>query len=399
MEIESQINSLHLKEKIRLGVLTFYLCQGLCFATWASRIPDIKEYFNVSDDFMWGIILFMIPIGKILAIPLAGYTVSKLGSKAMVQVAILGYALTLFTIGIATNTYIFGACLVLFGLFWNLTDISLNTQGIDIERLYGKTIMGSFHGAWSLAACVGALIGFLMINLNINVFTHFSIVVVLIIASWLINRKYLQKDTVVTSNEQSDEKKESIFHYLKKPEIILIQLGFIGLCALFTESAMFDWGGVYFQSIVKAPKSLQIGFLVFMVMMTVGRFIMDKAYTWLGKKKTVQAAGALIFAGMFISAIFPNVLLCSIGFMMVGLGISWMVPTIYSVVGEKSKTPTSIALTLLSTISTIGSVIAPLLIGYVSKSLNMNYAYMVVGILGLFILILSTCTNAMSEKK
>lgn len=399
MEIESQINSLHSKEKIRLGVLTFYLCQGLCFATWASRIPDIKEYFNVSDDFMWGIILFMIPIGKILAIPLAGYTVSKLGSKAMVQVAILGYALTLFTIGIATNTYIFGACLVLFGLFWNLTDISLNTQGIDIERLYGKTIMGSFHGAWSLAACVGALIGFLMINLNINVFTHFSIVVVLIIASWLINRKYLQKDTVVTSNEQSDEKKESIFHYLKKPEIILIQLGFIGLCALFTESAMFDWGGVYFQSIVKAPKSLQIGFLVFMVMMTVGRFIMDKAYTWLGKKKTVQAAGALIFAGMFISAIFPNVLLCSIGFMMVGLGISWMVPTIYSVVGEKSKTPTSIALTLLSTISTIGSVIAPLLIGYVSKSLNMNYAYMVVGILGLFILILSTCTNAMSEKK
>jgi MFS family permease len=399
MEIESQINPQHSKEKIRLGVLTFYLCQGLCFATWASRIPDIKEYFNVSDDFMWGIILFMIPIGKILAIPLAGYTVSKLGSKAMVQVAILGYALTLFTIGIATNTYIFGACLVLFGLFWNLTDISLNTQGIDIERLYGKTIMGSFHGAWSLAACVGALIGFLMINLNINVFTHFSIVVVLIIASWLINRKYLQKDTVVTSNEQSDEKKESIFHYLKKPEIILIQLGFIGLCALFTESAMFDWGGVYFQSIVKAPKSLQIGFLVFMVMMTVGRFIMDKAYTWLGKKKTVQAAGALIFAGMFISAIFPNVLLCSIGFMMVGLGISWMVPTIYSVVGEKSKTPTSIALTLLSTISTIGSVIAPLLIGYVSKSLNMNYAYMVVGILGLFILILSTCTNAMSEKK
>lgn len=386
-------------EKIRLGVLTFFLCQGLCFASWASRIPDIKDALQVSDTFIWGLILFMIPVGKFLAIPLAGYTVSKFGSRIMVQIAILGYALSLFLIGISSNIYILGTCLFLFGIFWNLTDISLNTQAIGIEKIFGKTIMGSFHGAWSLAACFGAVIGFAMINFQISHAYHFTGILALIILSWLLNRSVLQPDLKtspvieeIKSIEETPKKK------LKMPELILIQLGVIGLCALIVESAMFDWGGVYFESIVKAPKSLQIGFLVFMIMMTTGRFLTNKAYQLFGKQRTIQIAGALIFIGMFISALFPSIILCSLGFMCVGLGISCMVPTIYSVVGEKSKMPTSIALTILSTISFVGSLIAPLLIGSISHSLNMKYAYIVVGLLGLVIVALTTFTNAMKER-
>lgn len=389
----------HSLEKIRLGVLTFFLCQGLCFASWASRIPDIKDALQVSDTFIWGLILFMIPVGKFLAIPLAGYTVSKFGSRIMVQISILGYAISLFLIGVSPDVYVLGACLFLFGIFWNLTDISLNTQGIGIEKIFGKTIMGSFHGAWSLAACVGAVIGFAMINFQIPHVYHFAGILALIVLSWLFNRSALQPDVKVEHVEEIRstglvETKKSI-----KIELVLIQLGLIGLFALIVESAMFDWGGVYFESIVKAPKSLQIGFLVFMIMMTTGRFLTNKAYQLFGKQRTIQIAGTLIFVGMFVSALFPSIVLCSLGFMLVGLGISCMVPTIYSVVGEKSKMPTSIALTILSTISFVGSLIAPLLIGSISHTLNMKYAYIVVGILGLVIVALTTFTNAMKEIK
>lgn len=389
----------HSLERIRLRVLTFFLCQGLCFASWASRIPDIKDALHVSDTFIWGLILFMIPVGKFLAIPLAGYTVSKFGSRIMVQIAILGYAISLFLIGISSDIYVLGICLFLFGIFWNLTDISLNTQAIGIEKIFGRTIMGSFHGAWSLAACFGAVIGFAMINFQINYTYHFAAILALITLSWLLNKTALQVD-IKTSPvaEELDAKEETPKKKLKMPELILIQLGIIGLCALIVESAMFDWGGVYFESIVKAPKSLQIGFLVFMIMMTAGRFLTNKAYQLFGKQRTIQIAGALIFIGMFISALFPSIILCSLGFMFVGLGISCMVPTIYSVVGEKSKMPTSIALTILSTISFVGSLIAPLLIGSISHSLNMKYAYIVVGLLGLVIVALTTFTNAMKEK-
>ena len=103
--MNSTNHAVYPKERIRFAVLSFFLAQGLCFSSWASRIPDIKEIFTVNDALYWGIVLFMIPVGKFVAIPLAGYLVSKLGSRIMVQISIMGYALSLFAIGTALNIY------------------------------------------------------------------------------------------------------------------------------------------------------------------------------------------------------------------------------------------------------------------------------------------------------
>lgn len=412
-------HAIYSKERIRYAVLSFFLAQGLCFSTWASRIPDIKEIFDVNYAFYWGLVLFLIPVGKFVAIPLAGYLVSKCGSRVMVQASVLGYALSLFAIGTAHSIYMLGIYLFCFGVFWNLCDISLNTQGIGIERLYGKTIMASFHGGWSLAACLGALIGFLMIVGGISPFWHFTFVALLIVCIVLAGRRYLQNDTACAPQPAEElpegeviveEKKEApaLLSFIRKPELLLIQLGIVGLFALVVESAMFDWSGIYFESVLQVPKSLQIGFLVFMVMMTTGRFLTNYAYRLLGKQRVLQVAGAFIFAGFFISAWLGNfvesmdwkVAVNSFGFMLVGLGISCMVPTIYSLVGAKSKTPVGIALTILSSISFIGSLVAPLLIGAISQAFNMKYAYMVVGVLGLCILLMTTfCKAFRTEQK
>ena len=179
-----------------MAVLTFFLAQGLCFSTWASRIPDVKSLFSSEQDiFYWGLVLFLIPVGKFVAIPLAGYLVSRLGSKMMAQISVLGYGLSLLAIGWSPSIYVLAVCLFLFGTFWNMCDISLNTQGICIERLFGRTIMATFHGTWSLAACLGALIGFIMIVTDIPPSIHFSLVAALIALIVLSGRKYLQEDT------------------------------------------------------------------------------------------------------------------------------------------------------------------------------------------------------------
>lgn len=404
------------KKHIRFAILSFFLAQGLCFSSWASRIPDIKDLFSVNYAFYWGLVLFLIPVGKFVAIPLAGYLVSKLGSRIMVQISILGYGLSLFAIGMSQHIYMLGVCLFCFGVFWNLCDISLNTQGIGIERILGKTVMASFHGGWSLAACLGALIGFIMIVMDVKPAWHFTIITVIIACIVFVSRRYLQDDveskpteeTVDEIPEVETEQKEApaLLTFIRKPEMLLIKLGIVGLFALIVESAMFDWSGIYFESVLQVPKSLQIGFLVFMVMMTVGRFLANAAYRLLGKQRVLQISGLFIFAGFFVSALLGNsfesmtvkVVVNSLGFMLVGLGISSMVPTIYSLVGAKSKTPVGIALTILSSISFIGSLIAPLLIGAISQAFDMTYAYLVVGLLGLCILLMTTFSNAFKTK-
>lgn len=409
MEMKEQLA--YPKERIRYAVLSFFLAQGLCFSSWASRIPDVKAMFDVYDVFYWGLVLFLIPVGKFVAIPLAGFLVSRLGSRTMVQASVFGYALSLFLIGAVSSIYALGACLFFFGVFWNMCDISLNTQGIVIERLFGRTIMASFHGGWSLAACLGAVIGFFMIMAGVPPFIHFSVSALLILLIILCGRRYLQDDRVrqfeevEVKEEKGQKETPALLSFIRKPELILIQFGLAGLFGLIVESAMFDWSGLYFESVLQVPKSLQIGFLVFMVMMTVGRFLANWAYGRLGKQRVLQLAGAFIFIGFFVSAllggVFDNMILKvvvnSLGFMLVGLGISCVVPTIYSLVGAKSHTPVGIALTILSSISFVGSLVAPVLIGAISKAFDLEYAYLVVGVLGLCLFLMTTYCKAFRE--
>ncbi|MDR2764368.1 MAG: MFS transporter [Tannerella sp.] len=396
-------HSVYPKERIRLGVLCFFLMQGLCFSTWASRIPDVKAVFAADDILFWSWILFLIPVGKFIALPLAGWLVSRLGSRLMVQVSVLGYAAALFSIGTVSNVYLLGGCLFGFGVCWNLCDISLNTQGIGIERLTGRPFMATFHGGWSLAACAGALLGFWMIVWGVSPFRHFSIVAAVIVLGTFFGRKYLQKDVEpARADEKEGKEPPALWRFVRKPEWLLLELGFVSLFALIVESAMFDWSGVYFKSVIQAPDSLQIGFLAFMVMMTAGRFLTNYAYGKLGKQKVLQLAGFLIFCGFFLSALpggmmtsmTAKVAVISVGFMLVGLGISCMVPTVYSLVGAKSGTPVGIALTILSSIAFAGSLIAPPLIGLVSKTFSLPHAYMLVGLLGLCILLMTTFCKA-----
>lgn len=409
MEMKEQLA--YPKERIRYAVLSFFLAQGLCFSSWASRIPDVKAMFDVYDVFYWGLVLFLIPVGKFVAIPLAGFLVSRLGSRIMVQASVFGYALSLFLIGAVSSIYALGACLFFFGVFWNMCDISLNTQGIVIERLFGRTIMASFHGGWSLAACLGAVIGFFMIMAGVPPFIHFSVSALLILLIILCGRRYLQDDRVrqfeevEVKEEKGQKETPALLSFIRKPELILIQFGLAGLFGLIVESAMFDWSGLYFESVLQVPKSLQIGFLVFMVMMTVGRFLANWAYGRLGKQRVLQLAGAFIFIGFFVSAllggVFNNMILKvvvnSLGFMLVGLGISCVVPTIYSLIGAKSHTPVGIALTILSSISFVGSLVAPVLIGAISKAFDLEYAYLVVGVLGLCLFLMTTYCKAFRE--
>lgn len=378
------------KNRIRYAVLALFIAQGLCFASWASRLPDIKADFSVESYLHYGFLMLLLPIGKFVAIPIVGFLLPRIGSKKTVLISITGYALTLFLASVIPTITGLGIALFLFGTFWNMTDISLNTQAIEVERIFGKPIIATFHASWSLAACIGAVIGYAMINLRIGTFLHFLIISCLAIVIIAINYKYLQEPVVkVEAKEEArTEIKSSKFHL---PETLLIQLGFIWLLALIVENTMFEWSDLYFQSVIQAPETLQVGFLVFMIMMFSGRMLTNYAYRIWKKKTVLQIAGGLIFIGFITSSIFigysetliTKVVITSFGFMLIGLGISCVVPTLYSIVGEKAKTPPGLALTIMSTISFVGPFASPLLVGAVSHAYDPRWAYLVMSVVGL----------------
>ena len=146
----SQLISPTAKNRIRLAVALYYFGQGLGFATWASRIPTIKSALVLSEAQL-GTILLMLPIGQLLTMPLSATLVNRFGSRKVLPFAAMAYSLILLLIALSSNAWYLGASLFLYGVAGNLCNISVNTQGVLAEDMYGKPIMSSFHGAWSLA--------------------------------------------------------------------------------------------------------------------------------------------------------------------------------------------------------------------------------------------------------
>jgi MFS family permease len=381
------------KKRIRLAVAMVYFCMGLCFASWASRIPDIKSALHLNDA-MFGSILFALPVGQFLMMPFSGKLVTRYGSRRVLLFALPAYTICLNNVGLVREGWQLAIALFLFGLAGNLCNISINTQGVAAERLYDRPIMASFHGGWSLAGFTGALIGLLMINLKVAPNWHFISVILIVWTIVWINQPYLIK---AKSGANKNEPKRKFF---SKPDGILIQLGVIGFCSMASEGAMFDWSGVYFKDVVKAPSSLVIlGYTSFMIMMATGRFLADYFITRIGRKKLLQICGVMISTGLFTSVLFPYLVPCTIAFMLVGLGVSSIVPTVYSAAGRHSKVPAGIALATVSSVSFLGFLMGPPLIGYISEAAGLRYSFAVIGIFGMGITLLVSRIKALQDKQ
>jgi MFS family permease len=381
------------RSRIRVAVAMVYFSMGLCFASWASRIPDIKTKLHLNDA-MLGSILFALPVGQFLMMPFSGKLVTRFGSRRVILFALPLYTICLSNIGLVKEGWQLAIALFLFGLAGNLCNISINTQGVTTEMLYDRPIMSSFHGGWSLAGFTGALIGLLMINLKVAPYWHFITVILVVWVIVWINHPFLVKGK---SGFNNDEPKRKFF---SKPDSILLQLGIIGFCSMASEGAMFDWSGVYFKDVVKAPSSLVIlGYTSFMIMMAAGRFLADYVTSKIGRKKLLQICGVMISTGLFTSVLFPNLITCTFAFMLVGLGVSSIVPTVYSAAGRHTRVPAGIALATVSSVSFLGFLMGPPLIGHIAQIAGLRYSFAVIGIFGLGISLLVSRIKALQDVK
>lgn len=365
------------KRRTRLAVALVYFSMGLAFSSWASRIPDIKTSLNLSDGAL-GTILFALPVGQFLMMPFSGKLVTRFGSHNVLKIGLPLYTLALTSIGLVQSGWQLAMVLFLFGVSGNACNISVNTQGVAAERLYGRPIMASFHGGWSLAGFTGALIGLLMINLHIQPVWHFVFIILVVWAVVRINYPHLIR---VDGNQNKNEKRRKFF---LKPDRILLQLGIIGFFSMASEGAMFDWSGVYFQDVVNAPQSLVVlGYTSFMIMMATGRFIADSLIAKIGRKLLMQICGLMISSGLFTAVIFPYLIPSTIAFMMVGLGVSSIVPTVFSTAGKHETIPPGIALAAVSSVSFLGFLMGPPLIGLIAEAFGLRYSYAFIGIFGI----------------
>lgn len=365
----------------RFAVGAFFFLQGLCFSSWAARIPSIQQNLALSEATL-GSVLLALPVGLMVSLPLSGWLVAKVGSQRVVIIGAILYTLSLLSLGLVQSITQLVICLFVFGLIGNVMNISVNTQAVGVEALYKRSIMASFHGLWSLAGFTGAAVGAFMIGRNIDLFEHYLYITLFVVLTGLICFRYTLGED---ANKQADQ---PLFAMPDKPLLIL---GIIAFCSMLCEGAMFDWSGVYFRKVVEAdPAWVGAGFTAFMSTMAAGRFVADWFTSRWGIKRILQLSGVLISIGLGISIAFPALPTAILGFLLVGVGVSSVVPLVYSAAGKSKRLSPGVALAAVSTIGFLGFLLGPPLIGIVAGFSSLQVSFSLVAITGVFIVLLAS---------
>jgi MFS family permease len=367
------------KLTLRLVVGLMFFLAGLVFASWASRIVTVQQTLGLSDAGL-GAVLFSLPVGLMCSLPFSGWVITIIGSKKLLIISLIMYSLALISLSLAQNVFQLIACLVCYGFASNTVNISVNTQAVATEIMYKKPILASFHGLWSLAGFTGAGIGTFMIANGVEPLHHFVLIAAVVILLVLLTAKYLKNDMVTDSGP-----------VFVMPDKSLIMLGIIAMCSMICEGAMFDWSVIYFKKVVLAPTALVgLGFTAFMCTMAGGRFIADWFAHRFGLKRILQTSGTLTVTGLLIAVIFPYFYTAIAGFLLVGVGVSSVVPMVYSAAGKSKTMAPGVALAAVSTIGFIGFLFGPPIIGFIAGLATLRASFVFIAFMGTCVVVLST---------
>jgi MFS family permease len=312
-------------DQIRAGVRGTYLAfigSGFAFASWASRIPQVRDSLHLSPARL-GLVLFAIAVGSLIALPVSGPVVARLGSRRTVATMALLLAAGLATVAVG---YLGGLVPVVVGLFvlgfangaW---DVAMNVQGALVERHHGRSIMARFHAGYSVGAVAGALLGALMVAVHAPVTAHLLLVAVGtgLVVCW--GSQAFVDDGAGIEQHRDETGGRSALAAWREPRTVLI--GVFVLAFAFAEGTGNDWISIATIDGYRTSAAIgTIAFALFLCAMTVGRWFGPGLLDRYGRVPVVRLLAALAIAGTLLFVFAPATPIAFIGALLWGLGTS-----------------------------------------------------------------------------
>ncbi len=376
------------KNKHRISLSVFFFLSGVCFSSWTSRIPTIKETFGYNEAELGTILLFL-PISSLIGLPISGWLVSHFDTRQPMTVATISMAIAMALIGWAPTTFLLICSVCLYSFSIRIMNISVNTQAVALQKQFDRKINGAFHGLWSTGGIAGVSISTLFVALNVSMQMHLLIIsIVTIIAALYASRFLLKNDKAPSGTKLSP----------LNPDPYIVYLGLLAFFAAICEGGMFDWSGVYFKEVVNV-NLFTLGYLLFMICMALSRFASDRIIERIGMPKTFLMSASLIFAGIGLAVVYPFFWTSLIGFCLVGLGAAAVIPMTFLLAGASTKYSPGVTISIIATYSIVGMLIGPALIGYIAHALSLRVAFVTFALAGLMLVPISQMVFRMQRNK
>ncbi|WAX78689.1 MFS transporter [Streptomyces sp. KMM 9044] len=348
----------------RASLAFAFLVQGVAFALLVTRIPAIQDRYGVSDALLPAF-LTMVPvlagIGSVVTERLAkGVPPSCVlrWSQPVVLLALLGVGAGEHMAGLAV-------ALTVFGLAVGALDASMNMLGVSLQRAYGRSIMLSFHAAYSLGGIAGASLAWVGAHWQLELWvSYLPVVLVLMPAALIGSRRYVDQEQHEGKGEGSGPAAESgsgsgpVVFKLLLPLCLVMTVAYIG------DSTVSNWSAKYLQDVLgSSEQTATVPYNVYMATTLLGRTIGDFGVRHFGAVAVVRAGALVAAAGFAVVAGAPGEGVGMLGFTLLGLGLCVLVPQTFAAAGRLFPGASDAAVARLNVFNYVGFLIGSLLVG------------------------------------
>jgi MFS family permease len=361
--------------RARLAVTALFFANGFGAGGWAAAIPQIKANLALSDAQL-SVALFAMAAGAMALMPFADPLARRLGGAGRsLRYSAVGFGVLLCLPGLAANLTLLSGLTFLLGACGGLMDVRMNAHATLVERRWGEAIMSSFHAAWSCGGLAGASLGGLVMQAGAPGPWLFAVVGGGVLAIVVGSAPHIGQTETATGERR-------VFVW---PQRRLAGLCVVALLGMLMEGAMADWCAVYLTSVVGlAPAAAASGYAAFAGAMLLGRLSGDFGVRRFGRTQIIMLGGALAAAGVSLAVAAPCPIAAIGGFGLVGLGLSNLVPAVFSASAATAASP-ALGIAMAATVGYAGLLIGPPFIGSVAAfaGLRVSFALLVAAMIAI----------------
>jgi predicted MFS family arabinose efflux permease len=345
-----------------------FLAAGLAMSAWAPLVPFAKLRLALNEADL-GMLLLCLGAGSMVAMPMTGMLSARFGCRPVVLVSGALSCLILPSLALAPTPFLLGACLFLFGATLGTLDVAMNVQAVVVERASGEALMSGFHGLFSVGGFIGAGLMAAMLWLGLSPAVSSILIGLLVALSLWLAAPHLLR-----------EPEPGGASHFALPHGAVIFIGALCFLCFLAEGAILDWSAV----LLTVERGMDAGrgglaYAAFAVAMTVGRLTGDRVVRRLGGKRVLLLGGLCSASGFFAAVLAPSVAVALLGFVLIGLGASNIVPVLFTAAGNQKAMPASLAIGAITTLGYAGILAGPAMIGFVAHAASLDFAFACLG--------------------
>jgi MFS family permease len=347
---------------------------GIVFATWAARIPAVRDALHLSSAQL-GIVLLCGGIGSVFSFPLASWLIGRIGARRTAWQTGIVLLLILPCQALMPQMGWLMLSMTVMGAVASSFDVAINALGAESEKSAGRSIMSLLHAWFCVGTLSGALLGSAMATLMISPQVHFGLVsAVLAFPLWLAYQAFPND----RPNPNLGKRRFAL------PHGALVMLGIIAFCGAIAEGSIGNWSGVFLKDHLGVGDGVApLPYAAFAALMLAARLFGDRLKDRFGARRVVAVSALIAAIGIYGAVLAPNVVLAIAGFGLAGAGLATLFPFVYGAAGRHG--PTAIA--GVATMGYSGGLIGPPVIGFIALNLGMSLAMAFIGTLSVAVAI------------